>query len=135
MNSCFFRYFSQPSRVKSVVAITPVPACGTPAPKEIKDFFEGLAINNDEAAMGLVNKLTSNRYTKAFVEKMITDLRQHSTSQGRVAYMNMFFHADFSESVKGLRTPILVLFGEYEGGILGEALMRDTFLKWYPKLN
>src|ERR1700722_4930057 len=101
-----------PSRVKSVIAITPVPACGTPAPKEIKDFFEGLAINNDEAAMGFVNKLTSNRYTKAFAEKMITDLRQRSTSQGRIGYMNMFFHADFSESVKGLLTPILVLFGE-----------------------
>jgi pimeloyl-ACP methyl ester carboxylesterase len=124
-----------PSRVKSVIAITPVPACGTPASKEIKDFFEGIAINNDEAAMGFVNKLTSNRYTKAFAEKMITDLRQRSTSQGRIGYMNMFFHTDFSESVKGLRTPILVLFGEYEGGILGEALMRDTFLKWYPNAH
>jgi pimeloyl-ACP methyl ester carboxylesterase len=121
-----------PSRVKTIVAITPVPACGTPAPKEIKDFFEGIATNNDEAAMGFVNKLTSNRYTKAFAEKMITDIRQRSTSQGRIGYMNMFFHTDFSESVKGLRTPILVLFGEYEGGILDEALMRDTFLKWYP---
>lgn len=121
-----------PSRVKSVVAITPVPACGTPGPKEIKNFFEGMAIDNDEAAMGFVNKLTSNRYTKVFAKKMITDIRQHSTSQARLGYMNMFFHTDFSESVKGLRTPILVLFGEYDSGILDEAFMRNTFLKWYP---
>src|ERR1700733_12592784 len=114
-----------PSRVKSVVAITPVPACGTPGPKEIKDFFEGIAINNDEAAMGFFNKLTSNRYTKVFAKKMITDIRQHSTSQGRLGY-NMFFHTDFSESVKGLQIPILVLFGEYDSGIIGEALMRNS---------
>jgi hypothetical protein len=26
-------------RVKSIIAITPVPACGTPGPKEVIDFF------------------------------------------------------------------------------------------------
>ena len=124
-----------PSRVKSIIAITPVPACGTPRPKEIIDFFAGMAVDNDEAAMEFVNTLTSNRYTKSFAKKMITDIRQHSTSQGRLGYMNMFFHTDFSESVKGLQTPILVLFGEYDSGILGEALMRDTFLKWYPNAH
>lgn len=124
-----------PSRVKSVVAITPVPACGTPGPKEIIDFFASMAIDNDEAAMEFVNTLTSNRYPKTFAKKMIADNRQHSTSQGRLGYMNMFFHTDFSESVKGLQTPILVLFGEYDSGLLGEALMRNTFLKWYPNAH
>ena len=120
-----------PSRVKSVIAITPVPACGSPGPKEMMDFFESAAINNDGAAMECVNTLTSNRYTKAFAKKMIRDMRQWSTSEARLGYMNMFFHTDFSESVKGLRTPILVLFGEhdFEGS---EAFMRNTFLKWYP---
>src|ERR1700722_10233153 len=60
-----------PSRVKSVVAITPIPACGTPGPKEIMDFFAGIAIDKDEAAMEFVNKLTRNRYTKIFAKKMI----------------------------------------------------------------
>jgi pimeloyl-ACP methyl ester carboxylesterase len=126
---------NNPSRVKSLVAITPVPACGTPGPKEIMDFFAGMAVDNDEAAMEFVNRLTDNRYTKAFAKKMITDIRQYSTSQARLGYMNMFFNTDFSESVKGLQTPILVLFGEYDAGILDEALMRNTFLKWYPNAH
>jgi pimeloyl-ACP methyl ester carboxylesterase len=121
-----------PSRVKSIIAITPVPACGTPGPKEVVDYFASMAMDNDEAAMEFVNLLTGNRYTNVFAKKMITDIRQYSTSQGRLGYMNMFFHTDFSESVKGLQTPILVLFGEYDSGILDEALMRNTFLKWYP---
>jgi pimeloyl-ACP methyl ester carboxylesterase len=121
-----------PSRVKSVIAITPVPACGSPVPKEMVDFFESAALNNDEAAMEGVNILTSNRYTMAFAKKMVTDMRQWSTSEARLGYMNMFFYTDFSESVKGLRTPILVLIGEHDFEKGNEAFMRRTFLKWYP---
>jgi 3-oxoadipate enol-lactonase len=119
-----------PSRVKSVVAITPVPACGSPGPKEMMDFLESAALNNDEAAMQCINTLTSNRYTKTFAKNMVTELRQRSTSEARLGYLKMFSYTDFSESVKGLSTPILVLFGEYdfEGS---EAFMRNTFLKWY----
>lgn len=124
-----------PSRVKSVIAITPVPACGTPGPKEIMDFFAKMAVDNDETAMEFVNRLTGNRYTKVFAKRMITDIRQHSMSQARLGYMNMFFNTDFSESVKGLQTPILVLFGEYDSGILNEALMRDTFMQWYSNAH
>lgn len=121
-----------PSRVKSVIAITPVPASGSPVPAEMVDFFESAALNNDEAAMEGVNILTSNRYTTAFAKKMVTDMRQWSTSEARIGYMNMFFYTDFSESVKGLRTPILVLIGEHDFEKGNEALMRRTFLKWYP---
>lgn len=120
-----------PSRVKSVIAITPVPACGSPVPEEMVNFFESAALNNDEAAMECVNTLTSNRYTKAFAKKMILDNRKWSVSEARLGYMKMFFYTDFSEEVKGLQTPILVLIGEhdFDGS---EALMCSTFLKWYP---
>lgn len=120
-----------PTRVKSIIAITPVPACGSPGPKEMLDFFESAALNNDQAAMECVNMLTSNRYTKAFAKKMVSDNRQGSTSEARLGYMKMFFYTDFSESVKGLPIPILVLIGEhdFEGS---EAFMRSTFMNWYP---
>jgi pimeloyl-ACP methyl ester carboxylesterase len=120
-----------PSRVKSIVAITATPACGAPSPKETMDFLKSAAINNDEAAMQCINTFTSNRYTKAFAKKMITDLRQRSTSEARIGYMNMFSFTDFSASVEGLRTPILVLFGEHDL-LRTEASCRGTFLKWYP---
>lgn len=123
-----------PARVKSVIAITPVPACGSSGSKEMMDFLESAALSNDEAAMQCINTLTSNRYTMTFAKNMVKSLRQWSTSEARLGYLNMFSYTDFSESVKGLRTPILVLFGEYdfEGS---EAFMRNTFLKWYPNVQ
>ena len=62
---------------------------------------------------------------------MVAELRQRSTSEARLGYLKMFSYTNFSESVKGLSTPILVLFGEYdfEGS---EVFMRKTFLNWYP---
>jgi pimeloyl-ACP methyl ester carboxylesterase len=47
--------------------------------------------------------------------------------------MKMFLHTDFSEKVRGLQTPVLVLIGEhdFEGS---EAFMRQTFLEWYPNV-
>jgi pimeloyl-ACP methyl ester carboxylesterase len=123
-----------PARVKSVIAITPVPACGSPVPKEMMDFLESAALNSDEAAMQCINTLTSNRYTMTFAKNMVRDLRQWSTSEARLGYLNMFSHTDFSESVKGLRTPLLVLFGEYDFDG-SEVFMRNTFLKWYPNVH
>lgn len=87
-----------------------------------------------KAAMQCINTLTSNRYTKTFAKNVVTDLRQKSTSEARLGYLKMFSYTDFSESVKGLSTSILVLFGEYdfEGS---EAFMRNTFLNWYPNVQ
>ena len=119
------------SRVKSVVAITPVPACGSPGPKELMHFLESAALNNDGNAIECVNMLTGRRYSHLFAKKMIDYWRSCSTSEARIGYLHMFANTDFSESAKGLKTPMLVIFGEYdmEGS---EALMRNTFLKWYP---
>lgn len=120
-----------PSRVKCIVAITPVPASGSPAPKEMASFFESAALNNDEAAMECIRTLTRNRYTETFAQNMVKNLRERSTGEARLGYLNMFSNTDFSESVRGLRTPMLVLFGEYdfEGS---EECMRNTFLNPYP---
>ncbi len=122
---------NNPSRVKSIVAITPTPASGAPGSKEQIDFLKSVATNNDEALMECINTFTSHRYTKAFAKKMVIDLRHCSTSEARIGYMNMFSFTDFSASVDGICTPILVLFGEYDL-LRSEASCRDTFLKWYP---
>lgn len=119
------------SRVKSVVAITPVPACGSPGPKELMDFLESAALNNDDNAIQCVNMLTSHRYSNLFAKNMIHYWRACSTSDARIGYLHMFANTDFSSAAKGLKTPMLVIFGEHdmEGS---EVLMRNTFLQWYP---
>lgn len=93
----------RPSRVKSIVAITPVPACGSPGPKEMMDFLESVALDNDQAAMQCVQTLTSNRYTNRLAENIVTRLRQRSTSEARLGYLKMFSIPTFLRPYKGCR--------------------------------
>lgn len=118
-------------RVKSIVAITPVPACGSPAPKELSDFLEKAAHNNDDNAIACIHMLTGHRYSDHFARKMVSCWRSCSAADARRGYLQMFSQTDFSAAANGLRTPMLVIFAEHdiEGA---EALMRNTFLKWYP---
>lgn len=119
------------SHVKSVVAITPVPACGSPKPLELMAFLEDAALSNDDHALECVHLLTSHRYSHFFAKTLVNHWRSCSTPEARIAYLQMFSNTDFSGSVKGLTTPMLVLFGEYD--FPGEeALLSQTFLAWYP---
>ena len=119
------------TRVKSVVAITSVPACGSPKPAELMHFLAEAARFNDDNAIECVHLLTSRRHSNAFAQNMVDNWRKCSTADARVAYLHMFSDTDFSNAVKGLKTSMLVIYGEHD--FKGEEeLIRNTFLTWYP---
>lgn len=120
-----------PSRVKSVVAITPVPACGSHPPPESMMFLESAARMNEEFATQCCHLSTGSRYTDSVVRKMVLYWWSCSLEEARVGYLHMFAETDFSESVKGLKTPMLVIScnRDFEGV---EASLKETFFKWYP---
>ena len=119
------------SQIKSVIAITPVPACGTPKPPELMGFLEAAATGNDEFAKDCIHLLTSQRYSDCVAKQMIKAWKNCSIPEARIAYLHMFSNTDFSNQIKGLKTPMLVIFGahDFKGE---EELMRKTFLTWYP---
>ena len=121
------------TRVKSVVAITPVPACGSPKPVEIMNFLEEAALSNDDNAIECANLLTGRRFSNFVARNMVSHWRSCSSSKARIEYLHMFSNTDFSSSANGLQTPMLVIYGEFDiEGIEAEASIRNTFLKWYP---
>lgn len=124
------------SRIKSVIAITPVPACGAPSPKELMSFLEESAKNSDENAIECVHLLTGRRLSSFVVKNMVKSWRSCSTSQARIGYLHMFSNTDFSSSANGLQTPMLVIYGEYDiEGAQAETSIRNTFFKWYPNVQ
>ena len=120
-----------PSRVKSVVAITPVPPCGARNPPEVMGFLEQAALGNDDFATECVNMLTNRRYSPLFAQKMIAYWRTCSKPEARVGYLHMYSDTDFSDRAKGLKTPMLVIYGDQDFGDQ-KALLTNTFLQWYP---
>ena len=96
-----------PGRIKSGVALTPVPPSGVPLDEDGKALFHG-APEND-----------ANR-------RMIIDF----TTGGRLSG-HWLDETNFAEESKGNATPLLVCPGEFDGALTAD-VMKQTYLEWYP---
>jgi pimeloyl-ACP methyl ester carboxylesterase len=121
-----------PQQIKSVVAITPVPASGSPAPEDVMGFLEDAANTNDESARQIVHFMTGNRHNATFVNFKVKKWRETSEPQARIAYLHMFAETNFENKVKGLKTPFLVIIGAHDAAAHQENVMKETFVRWYP---
>lgn len=120
-------------RVKSVVAITPVPASGLPAPAPILQFLEDAARQNDESARQIVNFMTAGRYAESrFPDFKLQKWRETSTEEARIGYLKMFGESNFAEKAQGLSTPFLVIAGACDNEAHLEPALRKTMLSCYP---
>ncbi len=119
-------------RVKSVICITPVPACGSPAPANMMSFLEDAARSNDSGARQVVGFMTGGRQGEGFVNFKVQKWRDCSTPEARVAYLHMFAETDFSDQVQGLQVPFFVVVGAHDAEGHSEAVMNKTFMQWYP---
>ena len=122
-----------PDRVKSVVAITPVPASGTPLDEDGKALFHGAAASDDNRRM-IIGFSTGNRLSAAWVESIVKDSRVQTLQDAFHGYMRAFTETNFLEEARGNATPILVLPGEFDFAIPEEA-MRQTLMQWYPNAS
>lgn len=117
-------------RVKSVIAITPAPACGSPLDGDGRILFHG-ATKSDENRIGILNFLTSGRLSDSWYNYMVRRSHETTTEDAFHDYMLAWTETDFVDEVRGNDTPLLALVGEYDQGITADA-MTQTLLEWYP---
>jgi len=118
--------------IKSIVAISPVPACGTPLPEDVLTILEEAATSNDEEGEQVINFMTSNRYTHSFSQYKVKQWRDTSTAEARIAYLHMFDETNFEEEVEGIDIPYLIIIGEHDAEAYSAEAMERTWLKWHP---
>lgn len=107
--------FRLQKRLRSVVAITPVPAWGSPVEEEMEGFLIEAASHNDESAEQIIRFMTSNRLPSSFYQDKVKKWRQCSAAEARISYFHMFTKTNISSQVQGLPTPYLVVLGEHDG--------------------
>ena len=108
-------------RVRSVTAITPVPAVALPFDDATFAFFSS-ACENDEAALGIINQSTGNRLSPGWASKTLKHARETSRPEAFRSYMRSFIRDDLSARSAAVTAPILVLAGEHDGGVRAEML-------------
>lgn len=123
----------EPARVKCGVAITPVPANGSPAPADMIQFLQDAATKNPEGAKQVANIMSGQRLCAKFVETKAAKWWSCSTPEARVGYLNMFANTDFSKDIAGIETPFLVISGEHDIESHAVPKMKETFGTWFKR--
>lgn len=119
-----------PSRVKSVVAITPVPACGSPMPEETLRFAKSAALDSTNNATELMHMMSGNCLTDVFASYKANRWWNLSLPEARAGYLTMFTGTNFADRVMGNGTPVLVVLGAKDPSF-GHELIKQTFMKWF----
>lgn len=120
-------------RLKSAVAITPVPASGALVPEDVMVFLEDAARDNDESADAIVGMMTGQRLSPGFREFKVSHWRHCSKPEARVAYLHMFCETNFATQAQGCDTPLLVVAGEFDAPSAQQDVLTGTILTWYSR--
>lgn len=118
-----------PDRVNSVVAITPVPACGSPLDDAGKDLFHNAA-KQDGNRTGILNFLTSEQYSDSWYNYILRRSRETTTEEAFHNYMIAWTETNFADKMPGLETPCLAIIGKQDQAITEDA-MNATLMQWY----
>ena len=119
-----------PERVRSLIAVTPVPASGVPFDDATWALFESAAAS-PEARAGIINHSTGNRLSAHWVQQIAQHSLDNSTQEAFAAYLPSWARGDLSAGLQGLKQPTLVLVGEHDPGLTAE-VMQATYLSLYP---
>ena len=119
-----------PERVEKLVAVTPVPASGVPFDDDTYAFFES-AVNNAEAASGIVSMSVGGRLCQRFVRETALYPKKVALDAAFSAYLKSWAKTDFHKEVAGKTLPVKVIVGEHDGGLTPD-VMKATYMAYYP---
>ncbi|PJJ18008.1 pimeloyl-ACP methyl ester carboxylesterase [Janthinobacterium sp. 67] len=122
-----------PLRLRKLVAVAPVPSCGVALDGAARQLFLD-ASGNVDARRAIINRSTGERLPAAWLDWKAQYSWESADPAAFAAYFLAWSGTDFSEEIKAARValPLLALVGEHDPRF-DAALMRRTYLAWYPQ--
>jgi pimeloyl-ACP methyl ester carboxylesterase len=105
-----------PDRVRSVIALTPVPAKPLGFDADTQAFF-AKATEDDEVAAAIVGQSAGPSRDADWVRLLVAETRRIALPEAFGSYARSFIGDDLSAGAERLAMPILVLFGAEDRGV------------------
>ncbi len=118
-----------PRRVQALVAVTPAPATGMQMPPEAEAMFAAVA-DSDEAGQQILGLSLGGRLKPEVAKHIMRFTRETTEIEAFRGYGRAFIETNFAEAAKSIKVPILILIGEYDGGVT-EEFVRAVFPPLY----
>ncbi|WP_219115797.1 alpha/beta fold hydrolase [Janthinobacterium sp. UMAB-56] len=122
-----------PLRLRKLVAVAPVPCCGMALDAPARALFLD-ASGKQQARRAIIDRSTGGRLPAAWLDWKAQYSWERSDPAAFAAYFLAWSETDFSAEIKAARValPLLALVGEHDPRF-DAALMRRTYLAWYPQ--
>ncbi|UQV43783.1 alpha/beta hydrolase [Janthinobacterium lividum] len=122
-----------PMRLRKLVAVAPVPCCGVALDAPARALFLD-ASGKQQARRAIIDRSTDGRLPATWLDWKAQYSWETSDPAAFAAYFLAWSETDFSEEIKAARValPLLALVGEHDPRF-DAALMRRTYLAWYPQ--
>lgn len=121
-----------PQRIKSLVAVTPVPASGVPLDSDGLALFSS-AVTDDGKWKEISDMITGQRLSTRWHEWSLRRFRESANADAVRGFLRMWVETDFHEEVKGNPVPALVITGQHDFPAFREEVMKTTLGQWYQK--
>jgi 3-oxoadipate enol-lactonase len=122
-----------PDRLKTVVAISPVPASGFKADAATLAKLTAV-ITDDAAARAATDGRTGKRYNQAFLDRKLA-ITRGAMPEAMLGYLKMFTTTDFSSRLTGLDTPLSIICGAQDIPSYHKETIEPLFRPWYRNMN
>ncbi|QDW40556.1 alpha/beta hydrolase [Bradyrhizobium sp. KBS0727] len=121
-----------PSRVKKLIAVTPVSADPIPLDPQTRSLFEA-ATRSPESRRSVIDFSTGGRLSSVWIDQLACDSIARSTSEASAAYLRSWADDDFSGSIRRCEIQTLVVVGVEDPSITPQ-LCELGFRSRYPHL-
>ena len=119
-----------PSRIRSLIGVSPIPASGLPLEGETWELFAG-AERNPANRKAIIDNTTGGRHDDAWLDAMVTRSLAQSSAHAFRAYLDSWSRTDFHDRVQGNPARVFLIAGAHDP-VLGTEALEATWLRWYP---